>query len=203
MSDKVRQQYELLPYPARDPREEAQAPDRRLAQPSAGAQSLSLCRRARFHAAVPRAGRRRRHRRWRHHAGAASEAMRAARRRSSISICPRPRAPSRRQRAKVRGLDNITLRDGLAARPAQARARASSTTSIAAACCIISPIRRRALPRSPRRWRRMAAWGSWSMARSGRTGVYPMQAMLKTLAAYAPAPALTRRPRSWRPRAIC
>ena len=62
-------------------------------------------------------------------------------------------------RAKARGLSTIRFVTGSLLDLPTLGASGRSTTSIAAACCITSTIRRRGLRCSRARWRRTAAWG--------------------------------------------
>jgi hypothetical protein len=189
MPDPVHQQYELLPYPARDPREEAQ----RLIEGSpshllelnhylfAGARDF----RAPFRALV--AG------------GGTGDALimlaqhlkdRAAPAEILyLDLSAAARAVAE-QRAQVRGLDNIRFITGsLLDLPALGLGRfdyidccgvlhhlADPAAGLAALAEALAPD---------------GGMGVMVYGALGRTGVYPMQAMLRTLAAYSPAPALT------------
>jgi len=189
MSDPVRQQYELLPYPARDPREEAQ----RLIEGSpshllelnhyvfAGARDFSKP----FRALV--AG------------GGTGDALIMLAQHLADRKCPAEivyldlSAASRaiaQQRAQVRGLDTITFMTGsLLDLPRLDLGRfdyidccgvlhhlPDPDAGLAALAEVLSPD---------------GGMGVMVYGALGRTGVYPVQAMLRTLAAYAPAPAVT------------
>ncbi|HEU4826088.1 MAG TPA: methyltransferase, partial [Dongiaceae bacterium] len=189
MPDPVHQQYELLPYPARDPREEAQ----RLIEGSpshllelnhylfAGARDF----RAPFRALV--AG------------GGTGDALimlaQHLKDRSApaeivyLDLSAAARAVAE-QRAQVRGLDTIRFVSGsLLDLPALGLGRfdyidccgvlhhlADPAVGLAALAEALAPD---------------GGMGVMVYGALGRTGVYPMQAMLRTLAAYSPAPALT------------
>lgn len=189
MSDKVRQQYELLPYPARDPREEAQ----RLIEGSpshllelnhylyGGARNFSRP----FRALV--AG------------GGTGDGLIMLAQHLAGAGCPAEivyldlsnasRAVAE-QRAKVRGLGAISFMTGsLLDLPALGldpfdyidccgvlHHLADPPAGLAALTAALAPD---------------GGMGIMVYGALGRTGVYPMQAMLKTLASYAPAPALT------------
>jgi SAM-dependent methyltransferase len=189
MPDPVRQQYELLPYPARDPRDEAQ----RLIEGSpshlleinhylyAGARDFSRP----FRALV--AG------------GGTGDGLIMLAQHLSDRGCPAEivyldlseasRALAE-QRAKVRGLGNITFMTGsLLDLPKLGLGQfdyidccgvlhhlADPAAGLAALNGVLAPD---------------GGMGVMVYGALGRTGVYPMQAMLRTLAAYAPAPALT------------
>ena len=189
MPDPVRQQYELLPYPARDPREEAQ----RLIEGSpshllelnhyvfAGARDFAKPFRALM------AG------------GGTGDALIMLAQHLADRKCPAEivyldlSVASRaiaEQRARVRGLDAITFMTGsLLDLPKLDLGRfdyidccgvlhhlAAPEAGLAALTEVLSPD---------------GGMGVMVYGALGRTGVYPMQAMLKTLAAYAPAPAAT------------
>jgi SAM-dependent methyltransferase len=189
MSDKVRQQYELLPYPARDPREEAQ----RLIEGSpshllelnhylfAGARDFSRP----FRALV--AG------------GGTGDGLIMLAQHLSDAGCPaeivyldlsKASRAVAEQRAKVRDLGNITFMTGsLLELPGLGLGPfdyidccgvlhhlADPPAGLAALTEALAPD---------------GGMGIMVYGALGRTGVYPMQAMLKTLSAYAPAPALT------------
>ncbi|MBA4099382.1 MAG: methyltransferase [Rhodospirillum sp.] len=189
MSDKVRQQYELLPYPARDPRDEAQ----RLIEGSpshllelnhylyAGARDFTQP----FRALVAGGGTGDGLIMLAQHlkdAGCPAEIVYL-----DLSVASRAVAE---QRAKVRDLDNITFVTGsLLDLPTLDLGQfvyidccgvlhhlADPTAGLAALTAALAPD---------------GGMGIMVYGTLGRTGVYPMQAMLKTLAAYAPAPALT------------
>jgi len=189
MSDKVRQQYELLPYPARDPREEAQ----RLIEGSpshllelnhylyAGARDFARP----FRALV--AG------------GGTGDGLIMLAQHLADAGCPAEivyldlstasRAVAE-QRAKVRGLGNVTFMTGsLLDLPGLGLGSfdyidccgvlhhlADPAAGLAALAAALAPD---------------GGMGIMVYGALGRTGVYPMQAMLQTLASYAPAPALT------------
>jgi SAM-dependent methyltransferase len=189
MPDPVRQQYELLPYPARDPRDEAQ----RLIEGSpshllelnhylyGGARDFTQP----FRALV--AG------------GGTGDGLIMLAQHLSDAGCPAEivyldlstasRAVAE-QRAKVRNLGNITFMTGsLLDLPRLGLGQfdyidccgvlhhlADPTAGLAALTAALAPD---------------GGMGIMVYGALGRTGVYPMQAMLKTLAAYAPAPALT------------
>lgn len=189
MSDKVRQQYELLPYPARDPREEAQrliegspshllelnhylyAGARDFAQPfralvAGGGTGDGLIMLAQHLA----------------DAGCPAEVV-------YLDLSKASRAVAE-QRAKVRGLGNITFVTGsLLDLPSLGLEQfdyidccgvlhhlADPPAGLAALGAALAPD---------------GGMGIMVYGTLGRTGVYPMQAMLQTLASYAPAPALT------------
>ena len=189
MPDPVRQQYELLPYPARDPREEAQ----RLIEGSpshllelnhylyAGARDFSRG----FRALV--AG------------GGTGDGLIMLAQHLSDRNCPAEivyldlSTASRtiaEQRARVRGLTSIKFMTGsLLDLPnldlgtfnyidccGVLHHLADPAAGLAALTAVLAPD---------------GGMGVMVYGTLGRTGVYPMQAMLKTLAAYAPAPALT------------
>jgi len=189
MPDPVRQQYELLPYPARDPRDEAQ----RLIEGSpshllelnhylyAGARDFSRP----FRALV--AG------------GGTGDGLIMLAQHLSDRRCPAEivyldlSAASRAiayERARVRGLSSITFITGsLLDLPRLDLGRfdyidccgvlhhlADPPAGLAALTNVLAPD---------------GGMGVMVYGTLGRTGIYPMQAMLKTLAAYAPAPALT------------
>ena len=189
MSDKVRQQYEILPYPARDPREEAQ----RLIEGSpshllelnhylyAGARDFARP----FRALV--AG------------GGTGDGLIMLAQHLADAGCPaeivyldlsKASRAVAEQRAKVRGLGNITFMTGsLLDLPSFGLGQfdyidccgvlhhlADPPAGLAALAAALAPD---------------GGMGIMVYGALGRTGVYPMQAMLKTLAAYAPAPALT------------
>jgi len=189
MSDKVRQQYELLPYPARDPREEAQ----RLIEGSpshllelnhylyAGARDFAQP----FRALV--AG------------GGTGDGLIMLAQHLKDAGCPaeivyldlsKASRAIAEQRAKVRGLGNITFLTGsLLDLPSLGLGPfdyidccgvlhhlADPPAGLAALAAALAPD---------------GGMGIMVYGALGRTGVYPMQAMLKTLSAYAPAPALT------------
>ena len=189
MSDKVRQQYELLPYPARDPREEAQ----RLIEGSpshlielnhylfAGARDFARP----FRALV--AG------------GGTGDGLIMLAQHLQDAGCPAEivyldlsqasRAVAE-QRARVRGLGGITFMTGsLLDLPSLGLGPfdyidccgvlhhlADPPAGLAALEAVLAPD---------------GGMGIMVYGALGRTGVYPVQAMLKTLNAYAPAPALT------------
>jgi SAM-dependent methyltransferase len=189
MPDPVHQQYELLPYPARDPREEAQ----RLIEGSpshllelnhylfAGARDF----RQPFRALV--AG------------GGTGDALimlaQHLKDRSApaeivyLDLSAAARAVAE-QRAQVRGLDTIRFVSGsLLDLPALGLGRfdyidccgvlhhlADPAVGLAALAEALAPD---------------GGMGVMVYGALGRTGVYPMQAMLRTLAAYVPAPGLT------------
>ena len=189
MSDKVRQQYELLPYPARDPREEAQ----RLIEGSpshllelnhylyAGARDFTQP----FRALVAGGG-----------TGDGlimlAQHLKDAGCRAEIVYLDLSKASRAvaEQRAKVRDLDNITFMTGsLLDLPTLGLGQfdyidccgvlhhlADPPAGLAALAEALAPD---------------GGMGIMVYGALGRTGVYPMQAMLKTLSAYAPAPALT------------
>ncbi|HJT14258.1 MAG TPA: class I SAM-dependent methyltransferase [Dongiaceae bacterium] len=189
MSDKVRQQYELLPYPARDPREEAQ----RLIEGSpshllelnhylyAGARDFAQP----FRALVAGGGT---------GDGLIMLAQHLADRRCPAEIVYLDLSTASRavaeQRAHVRGLGNITFMTGslldlpgLGLGPFDyidccgvLHHLADPPAGLAALTAALAPD---------------GGMGIMVYGALGRTGVYPMQAMLRTLAAYAPAPALT------------
>ncbi|HEV8388740.1 MAG TPA: class I SAM-dependent methyltransferase [Dongiaceae bacterium] len=189
MPDPVRQQYELLPYPARDPRDEAQ----RLIEGSpshllelnhylyAGARDFSRP----FRALV--AG------------GGTGDGLIMLAQHLSDRNCPaevvyldlsRASRAIAEERARVRDLGNITFKTGslldltsLAPGPFDyidccgvLHHLADPAAGLAALASALAPD---------------GGMGVMVYGTLGRTGVYPMQAMLKTLAAYAPAPALT------------
>ena len=189
MTDKVRQQYELLPYPARDPRDEAQ----RLIEGSpshllelnhylyAGARDFAQP----FRALV--AG------------GGTGDGLIMLAQHLADAGCPaeivyldlsKASRAIAEQRATVRGLANITFMTGsLLDLPSLGLGRfdyidccgvlhhlADPAAGLAALYGVLAPT---------------GGMGIMVYGALGRTGVYPMQAMLKTLAAYAPAPALT------------
>jgi SAM-dependent methyltransferase len=189
MPDPVRQQYELLPYPARDPREEAQ----RLIEGSpshllelnhylfAGARDFS----GPFRALV--AG------------GGTGDALIMLAQHLKDRGCPAEivyldlSSASRKiaeERAKVRNLRTITFMTGsLLDLPGLdlglfdyidccgvLHHLADPTAGLAALTQVLAPD---------------GGMGVMVYGALGRTGVYPMQAMLRTLSAYAPAPALT------------
>jgi SAM-dependent methyltransferase len=189
MPDPVRQQYELLPYPARDPRDEAQ----RLIEGSpshlleinhylyAGARDFAQP----FRALV--AG------------GGTGDALIMLAQHLSDRRCPAEivyldlSTASRaiaEQRARVRGLGNIRFVTGsLLDLPRLDLGQfdyvdccgvlhhlADPAAGLAALTSALAPD---------------GGMGVMVYGTLGRIGVYPMQAMLKTLAAYAPAPALT------------
>lgn len=189
MSDKVRQQYELLPYPARDPREEAQ----RLIEGSpshllelnhylyAGARDFAQP----FRALV--AG------------GGTGDGLIMLAQHLTDAGCPaevvyldlsKASRAIAEQRAKVRGLGNITFVTGsLLDLPDLGLGSfdyidccgvlhhlADPPAGLAALGAALAPD---------------GGMGIMVYGTLGRTGVYPMQAMLQTLASYAPAPALT------------
>ena len=186
MSDPVRQQYELLPYPARDPRDEA----KRLIEGSpshllelnhylfAGARDFAKP----FRALV--AG------------GGTGDGLIMLAQHLSDKGCPAEivyldlSTASRaiaEQRAKVRGLGNITFMTGsLLDLPTLGLGMfdyidccgvlhhlADPSAGLAALDAVLAPD---------------GGMGVMVYGALGRTGVYPMQAMLKTLAAQAPAP---------------
>ena len=189
MSDKVRQQYELLPYPARDPREEAQ----RLIEGSpshllelnhylyAGARDFTQP----FRALV--AG------------GGTGDGLIMLAQHLSDAGCPAEivyldlstasRAVAE-QRAKVRGLGNITFVTGslldlpnLGLGPFDyidccgvLHHLADPPAGLAALTAVLSPD---------------GGMGIMVYGALGRPGVYPMLALLRTLSAFAPAPAWT------------
>jgi SAM-dependent methyltransferase len=189
MPDPVRQQYELLPYPARDPRDEA----RRLIEGSpshlleinhylyAGARDFARP----FRALV--AG------------GGTGDALIMLAQHLSDRRCPaeivyldlsKASRAIAQERARVRGLDTITFVTGsLLDLPSLDLGQfdyidccgvlhhlADPAAGLAALNDALAP---------------GGGMGVMVYGALGRTGVYPMQAMLKTLAAYAPAPALT------------
>lgn len=189
MTDPVRQQYELLPYPARDPREEAQ----RLIEGSpshllelnhylfAGARDFS----APFRALV--AG------------GGTGDGLIMLAQHLSDRNCPAEvvyldlSAASRaiaEQRAAVRGLANLRFVTGsLLDLPRLGLGSfdyidccgvlhhlADPAAGLAALVSVLAP---------------GGGMGVMVYGALGRTGVYPVQAMLRTLAAHAPAPART------------
>jgi ubiquinone/menaquinone biosynthesis C-methylase UbiE len=189
MSDPVRQQYELLPYPARDPRDEA----KRLIEGSpshllelnhylfAGARDFTKPLRALV------AG------------GGTGDGLIMLAQHLSDEGCPaeiiyldlsKASRAIAEQRAKVRGLGNITFMTGsLLDLPALGLGvfdyidccgvlhhLADPPAGLAALNQVLAPD---------------GGMGVMVYGALGRTGVYPMQAMLQTLAAYAPAPALT------------
>lgn len=189
MSDKVRQQYELLPYPARDPRDEAQ----RLIEGSpshlleidhylfAGARDFTRP----FRALV--AG------------GGTGDGLIMLAQHLKDAVCPAEivyldlsqasRAVAE-QRAKVRGLDSITFVSGSLL---DLRSLGLGSFDYIDCCGVLHhladpPAGLAALNAAlaPDGGMGIMVYGTL-----GRTGVYPMQAMLKTLGAYAPAPALT------------
>jgi SAM-dependent methyltransferase len=189
MSDPVRQQYEILPYPARDPREEAQ----RLIEGSpshlleldhylyAGARDFSRP----FRALVAGGGT---------GDGLIMLAQHLANRKTPAEIVYLDLSTASRaiaeERAKVRGLGNIRFMSGsLLDLPSLDLGLFDYID-----CCGV-------LHHLPDPGAGLAAlnaalapdggMGVMVYGALGRTGVYPMQAMLKTLAAYAPAPALT------------
>ena len=189
MSDPVHQQYELLPYPARDPREEAQ----RLIEGSpshllelnhylfAGARDF----REPFRALVAGGGTGdalimlAQHLKDR---GASAEIV-------YLDLSAAARAIAE-QRAEVRGLDSIRFVTGsLLDLPALGLGQfdyidccgvlhhlADPAAGLAALTEALAP---------------EGGMGVMVYGALGRTGVYPMQAMLRTLAAYVPAPGLT------------
>ncbi|HET6159430.1 MAG TPA: class I SAM-dependent methyltransferase [Dongiaceae bacterium] len=189
MADPVRQQYELLPYPARDPREEAQhliegSPSHLLELNHyifGGVRDFS----ALFRALV--AG------------GGTGDALIMLAQHLANRNCPAEiiyldlSTASRaiaEERAKVRGLGNIkfmtgSLLDLLALDLGKfdyidccgvLHHLADPGAGLAALTSVLAPD---------------GGLGVMVYGALGRTGVYPMQAMLKTLASYAPAPALT------------
>jgi len=187
MSDKVRQQYELLPYPARDPREEAQ----RLIEGSpshlielnhylfAGARDFTQP----FRALV--AG------------GGTGDGLIMLAQHLSDARCPaevvyldlsKASRAVAEQRAKVRGLGNITFMTG-----SLLELEGLGQFDYIDCCGVLHH-----LADPPAGFAALTAAlapdggiGIMVYGALGRTGVYPMQAMLKTLSAYAPAPALT------------
>jgi len=189
MSDPVRQQYELLPYPARDPRDEAQ----RLIEGSpshllelnhylyAGARDFSRP----FRALVAGGGT---------GDGLIMLAQHLKDRRCpaevvylDLSVASRAIAE---QRAKVRGLGNIQFITGslldlpkLAAGPFDYIDCCGVLHHLADPAAGLAALNDALAPDG--------GMGVMVYGTLGRTGVYPMQAMLKTLAAYASAPALT------------
>ena len=189
MSDPVRQQYELLPYPARDPRDEAQ----RLIEGSpshllelnhylfAGARDFAHG----FRALV--AG------------GGTGDALIMLAQHLKDKGCPAEivyldlSAAARKiaeERARVRNLDSITFMTGsLLDLPGLGLAPfdyidccgvlhhlPDPAAGLAALTQVLAPD---------------GGMGVMVYGALGRTGVYPMQAMLKTLTAQAPAPART------------
>jgi len=189
MPDPVREQYELLPYPAREPRDEAQ----RLIEGSpshlvelnhylfAGARDFSRP----FRALVAGGGT---------GDGLIMLAQHLADRNCpaeivylDVSMASRKIAE---ERAKVRGLANITFKAGsLFDLPTLDIGRfdyidccgvlhhlSDPAAGLAALAACLAPD---------------GGMGIMVYGALGRTGVYPVQAMLKTLAAYAPAPAAT------------
>jgi SAM-dependent methyltransferase len=189
MADAVRQQYELLPYPAREPRDEAQ----RLIEGSpshlleinhylfAGARDFSKP----FRALVAGGGT---------GDGLIMLAQHLADRGGPAEIVYLDLSSASRavaeERARVRGLTNITFLTGsLLDLPALNLGRfdyidccgvlhhlADPPAGLAALTNVLAPD---------------GGMGVMVYGALGRTGVYPVQAMLRTLAAYAPAPALT------------
>ena len=189
MSDPVRQQYELLPYPARDPRDEAQ----RLIEGSpshlleinhylfAGARDFS----APFRALVAGGG---------SGDGLIMLAQHLADRRCPAEIVYLDLSTASRaiaeERARIRGLANIRFMTGsLLDLPQQGLGTfdyidccgvlhhlADPAAGLAALASALAPD---------------GGMGVMVYGALGRTGVYPMQAMLRTLAAHAPAPART------------
>jgi SAM-dependent methyltransferase len=189
MPDPVRQQYELLPYPAREPRDEAQ----RLIEGSpshllelnhylyAGARDFSQP----FRALV--AG------------GGTGDGLIMLAQHLSGTGCPaeivyldlsQASRAIAEARARVRGLGNITFMTGsLLDLPRLDLGRfdyidccgvlhhlADPPAGLAALADVLAPD---------------GGMGVMVYGALGRTGVYPVQAMLRTLAAHAPAPALT------------
>jgi ubiquinone/menaquinone biosynthesis C-methylase UbiE len=189
MADAVRQQYELLPYPARDPRDEAQ----RLIEGSpshlleinhylfAGARDFSKP----FRALVAGGGT---------GDGLIMLAQHLADRGCPAEIIYLDLSTASRaiaeQRARVRGLTNITFMTGsLLDLPTLDLGRfdyidccgvlhhlADPSAGLAALTHVLAPD---------------GGMGVMVYGTLGRTGVYPVQAMLRTLTAHAPAPALT------------
>jgi SAM-dependent methyltransferase len=189
MSDPVRQQYELLPYPARDPRDEAQ----RLIEGSpshlleldhylyAGARDFSQP----FRALVAGGGT---------GDGLVMLAQHLSNRNAPAEIVYLDLSAASRaiaeERARVRGLGNIRFVTGsLLDLPGLDLGRFDYID-----CCGV-------LHHLPDPAAGLAAltgalapdggMGVMVYGTLGRTGVYPMQEMLRTLSAYAPAPALT------------
>ena len=189
MADPVRQQYELLPYPARDPRDEAQ----RLIEGSpshllelnhylfAGARDFSKP----FRALVAGGGT---------GDGLIMLAQHLADRGCPAEIVYLDLSSASRaiaqERARVRSLTNITFVTGsLLDLPALDLGQfdyidccgvlhhlADPAAGLAALTAVLAPD---------------GGMGVMVYGTLGRTGVYPVQAMLRTLAAYAPAPAQT------------
>ena len=189
MSDPVRQQYELLPYPGRDPRDEAQ----RLIEGSpshllelnhylfAGARDFSKP----FRALVAGGGT---------GDGLIMLAQHLADRGSPAEIVYLDLSKASRtiaeQRARVRGLSNTKFMTGsLLDLPTLGLGRfdyidccgvlhhlADPSAGLGALADALAPD---------------GGMGVMVYGTLGRTGVYPVQAMLRTLAAYAPAPAIT------------
>src|SRR5690242_4451439 len=189
MSDPVRQQYELLPYPARDPRDEA----KRLIEGSpshllelnhylfAGARDFTRP----FRALV--AG------------GGTGDGLIMLAQHLSDKGCPaeivyldlsKASRAIAEQRAKVRGLGNITFMTGsLLDLPTLGLGAFDYIDCCGVLHHLADPAA--GLAALNRALAPDGGLGVMVYGALGRTGVYPMQAMLKTLAAYAPAPALT------------
>ena len=189
MSDTVRQQYELLPYPARDPREEAQ----RLIEGSpshllelnhylfAGARDFAQP----FRALV--AG------------GGTGDGLIMLAQHLADAGCPaeivyldlsKASRAVAEQRAKVRGLGTITFVTGsLLDLPGLGL----GTFDYIDCCGVLHHLEDPPAGLAALTGALVPDGGMGIMVYGalGRTGVYPVQAMLKTLSAYAPAPALT------------
>ncbi|MGH6894712.1 MAG: class I SAM-dependent methyltransferase [Dongiaceae bacterium] len=190
MSDPVRRQYELLPYPARDPRDEAQ----RLIEGSpshllelnhylfAGARDFS----APFRALVTGGGT---------GDGLIMLAQHLRDRQCPSEIVYLDLSTASRtiaeERARVRGLDNIAFMTGSLLDLPQLGLGLFDYID----CCGVlhhlgDPAAGLAVltaALAPEGGIGVMVYGGL-----GRTGIYPMQAMLRTLAAHAPAPAVTQ-----------
>ena len=188
MTDPVHAQYEALPYPPRDPRDEAKRLDRRLAQPScrssttssSAAGSISPGRSARWSPAAAPATRRSC---WR-----SSWRMRAARRlRSPISTGRTRRARSPR-RAPARGLSNIRFVTGSLL---DLDTLAPGQFDYIDCCGVLHHLEspKPALRHSCVRSHAAGGMGLMLYGALGRIGVYHVQGLLARLAAHDEAPA--------------